>query len=323
MSYNQGKTWVEKYRPTTLSNIYSQQYVINALKNAIKEKNIPHLLFYGPSGCGKTSTILALAKDIFKNEYKNRTIELNASDERGISVIRYKIKEYAKLSVNSKNNSIPKWKLIILDEADSMTSESQCALRRIMEEYAHITRFCIICNYQNKMIDPIVSRCSLLRFKPIENAEMSRKLDEICKFENVVINKKQLKKIIEISRGDMRKAINLLQKYKFFKNKLTLDELAGFIDINELKNWLNDCSDHSLSDTIILDKINTFFNKGYSLVNQLPNIKNIVLESNNLPDHIKGDIFIKLIEIDQNLLKGCDEYIQFLNLSYYIINCKI
>ena len=100
------------------------------------KKNIPHLIFFGPSGCGKTSTILALAKDIFKEEFDNRTIELNASDEREISVIRDKIKKYAKFSVNSKNKSIPKWKLIILDEADSMTGESQCALRRIMEEYS-------------------------------------------------------------------------------------------------------------------------------------------------------------------------------------------
>ena len=130
-----------------------------------KEKHST-LNFFGPSGCGKTSTILALAKDIFKEEFDSRTIELNASDERGISVIRDKIKKYAKFSVNSKNKSIPKWKLIILDEADSMTGESQCALRRIMEEYSSITRFCIICNYHNKIIDPIVSRCSLFDLNP-------------------------------------------------------------------------------------------------------------------------------------------------------------
>ena len=160
------RSWVEKYRPNTLTKVTSQQNVINSLKNVAKEKNIPHLIFFGPSGCGKTSTILALAKDIFKEEFDNRTIELNASDERGISVIRDKIKKYAKFSVNSKNKSIPKWKLIILDEADSMTGESQCALRRIMEEYSYITRFCIICNYHNKIIDPIVSRCSLLDLNP-------------------------------------------------------------------------------------------------------------------------------------------------------------
>tara|TARA_B100000768_G_C11282305_1_gene379368 strand:+ start:841 stop:1827 length:987 start_codon:yes stop_codon:yes gene_type:complete len=322
MINNQEKTWVEKYRPTKLSDISSQQNVIGALKNVAREKNIPHLIFFGPSGCGKTSTILALAKDIFKHEFENRTIELNASDERGISVIRNKIKKYAKFSVNSKNKSIPRWKLIILDEADSMTSESQCALRRIMEEYSHITRFCIICNYHNKIIDPIVSRCSLFRFKPIEKELILEKLEEICKLEKVVICKKDLKKIILISRGDMRKAINFLQKYQSINKNLTLDEIAGFINIDILKEWLDDCINCTTNDNIIIEKIDMFFNNGYSMVNQMTNIKNLVLQSKNLSDYLKGEIIIKLMEIDQNLIKGCDEYIQFLNLGYYIANNK-
>lgn len=317
---NQDKTWVEKYRPTTLAHVSSQLNVIGALKNVSKEKNIPHLIFFGPSGCGKTSTILALAKDIFKHEYENRTIELNASDERGISAIRDKIKKYAKFSVNSKNKSIPKWKLIILDEADSMTSESQCALRRIMEEYSHITRFCIICNYHNKIIDPIVSRCSLFRFKPIEKELILAKLEEISSLENLHINKKDLKKIIEISRGDLRKAINFLQKYKSINKNLTLDEIAGFIKIDELKEWLDFCISESDDDTMIINKTNEFFNNGYSMVNQMINIKELVLQNRKIPDNIKGEIIIKLMEIDQNLIKGCDEYIQFLNLGYYIAN---
>ena len=159
-SFSKG-SWVEKYRPEKLDDISAQTNVIESLRSAIISKNIPHLIFFGPSGCGKTSTILALAKELFKEEYMDRIIELNASDERGINIVRGKIKTYAKQTVTS-NSDIPPWKIIILDEADTMTSDSQFALRRIMEQYSKITRFCIICNYHNKIIEPIVSRCSLL-----------------------------------------------------------------------------------------------------------------------------------------------------------------
>ena len=312
------RSWVEKYRPDTLKKVTSQKNVINSLKNVAKEKNIPHLIFFGPSGCGKTSTILALAKDIFKEEFDNRTIELNASDERGISVIRDKIKKYAKFSVNSKNKSIPKWKLIILDEADSMTGESQCALRRIMEEYSYITRFCIICNYHNKIIDPIVSRCSLFRFKPIEKNLIFDKLKDISKLEKVKISDEDINKIIEISRGDLRKAINSLQKYQSISCNITLDELAGFISLDRLENWLNNCINKKEAD--VFEFTQTFFDEGYSLVNQIINIKNMILKSKLISDENKCMIIIKLMDIDQNLIKGCDEYIQFLKLGYYISN---
>lgn len=312
------RSWVEKYRPNTLTKVTSQQNVINSLKNVAKEKNIPHLIFFGPSGCGKTSTILALAKDIFKEEFDNRTIELNASDERGISVIRDKIKKYAKFSVNSKNKSIPKWKLIILDEADSMTGESQCALRRIMEEYSYITRFCIICNYHNKIIDPIVSRCSLFRFKPIEKSSIFAKLKDISQLEKVKIKDDDINKIIEISRGDLRKAINFLQKYNSISCSVTLDELAGYISIDRLNDWLHNCINKK--ESLVFEFTQEFFCEGYSLVNQIVNIKNLIITNKKLSDEQKCMIIIKLMEIDQNLIKGCDEYIQLLKLGYYISN---
>ena len=312
------KSWVEKYRPNTLKKVTSQKNVINSLKNVAKEKNIPHLIFFGPSGCGKTSTILALARDIFKEEFDKRTIELNASDERGISVIRNKIKKYAKFSVNSKNKSIPKWKLIILDEADSMTGESQCALRRIMEEYSYITRFCIICNYHNKIIDPIVSRCSLFRFKPIEKSLIFNRLKDISELENVKIKDDDINKIIDISRGDLRKAINSLQKFYSISSNITLDELAGYISLDSLINWLSNCINKK--DILVFEFTQEFFNEGYSLVNQMVNIKNLIISNKKLTDEEKCMIIIKLMEIDQNLIKGCDEYIQFLKLGYYITN---
>ena len=139
-------SWVEKNRPSKLEEICYQDNVKKGLYNFISNKNIPHLLFFGPSGCGKTSTIIAMAKQLFGKHYRDRIKELNASDERGINVVREKIKNYAQESINHDPN-LPPWKIIILDEADNMTSESQYALRRIMEEYSKVTRFCIICNY--------------------------------------------------------------------------------------------------------------------------------------------------------------------------------
>ena len=201
-------SWVEKYRPRKLKDITYQTDVKISLKKSLQTKNIPHLIFFGPSGCGKTSTILALSRELFGEKYiEDRIIELNASDERGINVVRDKIKTYAKQSV-SNNSKLPPWKIIILDEADSMTSDSQYALRRIMEEYSRITRFCIICNYHNKIIDPIKSRCSLFRFKPIPEKEIIKKLNKISKSENMNCSTKILRKIVDICKGDLRYLIN-------------------------------------------------------------------------------------------------------------------
>jgi replication factor C subunit 2/4 len=314
--------WVEKYRPISLTEITSQNNIIESLKKAILTKNIPHLIFHGPSGCGKTSTILALAKELFKTHYKDRIIELNASDERGINIVRDKIKMYAKQSV-SLNDDIPPWKIIILDEADTMTSDSQFALRRIMEEYSKVTRFCIICNYHNKIIEPIISRCSLFCFKPIDDLEIYNKLKIICEKENCNYSEKILEKIIFISRGDLRKAINLIQKCCNNENIINNNELE------EILNELSGCLPDNLFNEIIkyiyekdTNKLNTIINKvyneGYSLVNQILLFHNYFIKS-DISDYKKSLICLKISDIDQNLLKGCDEFIQFMRLIYYII----
>ena len=315
-------SWVEKYRPKDLKEVTSQEDVISSLKRSLETKNIPHLIFFGPSGCGKTSTILALSRELFGKEYwADRIIELNASDERGINVVRDKIKTYAKHSIR-KNKDIPPWKIIILDEADSMTSDSQFALRRIMEEYSRVTRFCIICNYHNKIIDPIVSRCTLFRFRPVPEKEILKKLKFIADKEKMKCTKKILKKIISISRGDMRKAVNFLQRcYNSFGDKINvelLDEISGKLcdlDIDKFFNY----SFNNKSDKID-DLVKEFYNNGYSLVNQILKFHDYILNTDKLSSEKKALILNKLVEIDQNLIKGCDEYIQFLRLSYYIMS---
>lgn len=332
-------SWVEKYRPQKLDDITAQTDVLKALRQTIKTKNLPHLIFYGPSGCGKTSTILALSKELFGDKfYKDRVIELNASDERGINTIRDKIKNYAKKAINP-NDNIPPWKLIILDEADNMTSDSQSALRRIMEDFSKITRFCIICNYHNKIIDPINSRCALFRFTPISEEDIIYKLENICKLENINCSYAVLDKIKVESKGDLRKAINFLQKCHItYGNELNMDI------INEITGKISqDTFDELMTNIIKMDSheitclITQIVNDGYSLVNQLklffdfvkdeniiyniisthPNSINLSKdEINKKISRIKAKLTIKISDIDYNLLRGGDEYIEFMHLTH-------
>jgi replication factor C subunit 2/4 len=318
MESDKFNSWVEKYRPKTLNDITAQEDVIEPLKKTLITKNLPHLMFFGPSGCGKTSTILALAKELFGEEnYYDRVIELNASDERGINVVRDKIKKYAKKSINYKDG-IPPWKIIILDEADNMTPDSQCALRRIMEEYSKITRFCIICNYHNKIIDPIDSRCMLFRFKPIQESEVINKLKDICFQEKFDCPESFLIQIVRNCRGDLRKAINFLQKcYNTFGNVLNqeiLNEISGVIP----KNKFDQLCDAIISkDASTMDEIiNELNNNGYSLVNQILHFHNYIKANPNFSSNIKSLLSNKLTEIDYNLIKGGDEFIEFMRLAY-------
>jgi replication factor C subunit 2/4 len=312
-------SWVEKYRPSKLDEICSQTSIIQSLKKAIEYKNIPHLIFFGPTGCGKTSTIRALGNDLFGKYYNERVIEFDASDERGINVIREKIKTYAKQTINNINN-IPPWKLIILDEADTMTNDSQFALRRIIEQYSKITRFCIICNYYNKIIDPIISRCSLFRFKPIQKEIIYNKLSIICKLENINYTEDIINSIIDKSRGDMRKSINMLQKCYYINNNNITDEmindLSGLIYNDRLILLMTNVFNKDIKQ--VNNIINELYNDGYFISNQILLFHNYFLKL-DIANNKKSKILCKLCEIDQNLLKGCDEYIQFINFIYYIM----
>ncbi len=313
--------WVEKYRPKCLEEVSAQNNVIESLKKTLFTKNLPHLIFYGPSGCGKTSTIIALAKELFGREYwSDRIIELNASDERGINVVREKIKMCAKKSIKY-NSNIPPWKIIILDEADTMTSDSQFALRRIMEEHSKITRFCIICNYHDKIIEPIISRCSLFCFKPINEENIINKLRSISILENCNFSEIIFTKISKISRGDLRKAINLLQNcnnsFSNKENELLLDEFSGIMPKTLFDDLINNII---LKDINKIDNIiNDIYISGYSMVNQVLLFHDYIISS-NFSNKQKLNIINKISDVDQNLIKGCDEYIQFVRLVYYIVS---
>jgi len=305
---------VEKYRPSKIENIVEQDIIVNALKKTIVNKNIPHLLFYGSSGVGKTSIALALVKKLFnKNNFKDRILELNASDERGIQIVREKIKNFAKLSVN--NDSSAPFKVIILDEADSMTLETQLALRYIIEQYSEFTRFIIICNYINKIIEPIISRCALYRFKPIKSKNINKILDNIILKENIKISNEFKKQILKSTDGDLRYTINLLERFKF-SNNTDLISIPNIIDKNELLDYFNNSVNNNKKR--ILDIINNFLIKGNSALEIIINIIEIIIDTDKLSNSHKCNILYEISTIDNKLHNGCSDFIQLIYLSSII-----
>ena len=203
-----GGMWAEKYRPQKLDDMTNQTEIVSRLKMFVQEKNLPHLLFVGPPGVGKTTSILALARDLYGPGYRNFTLELNASDERGIDVIREKVKNFARTAAIASPVS---FKILIMDEADSLTSAAQHALRRTMEIYTRTCRFCLIGNYSDNILDPIQSRCSIFRFSPLDEKDMKTYIMNIVENEQVEIIEEGLDAMYQASRGDLRKATNLLQ----------------------------------------------------------------------------------------------------------------
>jgi len=199
--------WVEKYRPTCLADLIAHEDIISTINKLIEGKKLPHLLLYGPPGTGKTSTILAVARKLYGNNFKQMTLELNASDERGIDVVRDKIKNFASTRIIFSSG----FKLIILDEADAMTQAAQNALRRVIEKYSQNTRFCLICNYVSKIIPALQSRCTRFRFAPLQPTQIISRLKFVIEQEHVKYTEDGLDAIMRLGAGDMRKCLNIMQ----------------------------------------------------------------------------------------------------------------
>ncbi|WP_188679648.1 replication factor C small subunit [Thermogymnomonas acidicola] len=199
--------WIEKYRPKSLDEISGQAEIVEKLKAFVRAREIPHLIFAGPAGTGKTSAALALAAELFGEDWKMSFLELNASNERGIDVIREQVKDFARIR---PSNSLG-FKIIFMDEADQLTSEAQAALRRTMEMYSETTRFIFSCNYSSQIIPPIQSRTVVLRFRPLSKEDVVKRLKYIAEQEKVDLSDDSAEAIYEASEGDMRKALNIFQ----------------------------------------------------------------------------------------------------------------
>lgn len=207
MNMSQSDIWTEKYRPSKFEEVAGQQEIVKRVKNLVQALNIPHLMFAGPAGTGKSTLALIIVKELFGERWKENYLELNASDERGIDVVRQKVKDFARTKAIE---NVP-FKVIFLDEADALTREAQQALRRTMENYTNTCRFILSCNYSSKIIDPIQSRCVVLRFKLLEKKDVSSVIKKIAEKENLKLSEDAFETVYETSEGDCRRAINLLQ----------------------------------------------------------------------------------------------------------------
>jgi replication factor C small subunit len=199
--------WIEKYRPSKLADIVGQDEIVERLSSYVKSGNLPHLLFTGNAGVGKTTAAVALAREFFRDSWQMNFRELNASDERGIDVVRNQIKQFARTIPLAEAT----FKILFLDEADALTTDAQAALRRTMESYAQTCRFILSCNYSSKIIDPIQSRCAIYRFKPLAPEAVKEEVRRIAGHEGLSISDEAMDAIVYIAQGDMRKAINALQ----------------------------------------------------------------------------------------------------------------
>jgi replication factor C subunit 3/5 len=219
--------WVEKYRPHEIKDILCHSKIINVLQNYLNQNKLPHLVFYGPPGTGKTSTIIAFAKNFYGDNFDNMTLILNASEERGIETIRNRVKQFVITKSNNLNDVQNLFKLVILDEIDSMTADAQSILRKIIETYTLNVRFCFICNYIKKINIAIQSRCVIFKFKPITFDIMHSFINKISDLENMKITENAINLIIKMSYGDMRKLLNILQSLNMTVNNISDSDMEN------------------------------------------------------------------------------------------------
>lgn len=303
--------WTDKYKPNNLDDIVSHELNIKILELLIKKGNLPHTIFYGRSGIGKTSTIYACAEKIYNDKMKTYVLELNASDERGIEVIRSKIKAFAS-TVNLFDMGI---KLVILDEADLMTSDAQIALKKIIELYIHNCRFCIICNNINKIIPEIQSRCMKIRFEPIKKKAALKRLIYICNQENIKISENALNIIIDNSNADLRKMINMLQSVSIINttniNKTNIYKFLNIMNNSQEETFKKFIKENSYIKIYEILK-NYIIIYNYSIVDIIKLIYKFIQQIDNLNEtqtQVLIDNVIDLADLEYNISCGTDNTI--------------
>lgn len=310
-------------RPRKITDVAHQEEVVHTLSHSLSSGHLPHVLMYGPPGTGKTTSALAMVRQLFGPELmKNRVLELNASDERGIGVVRNKIKDFAATAVGGHADGYPcpPYKVIILDEADSMTNDAQNALRRTMETYSRVTRFIFICNYVSRIIEPLASRCAKFRFKPLQGEVIYGRIEYICNEEGVELGAGSLETLGAVCGGDMRKAITTLQSAYRLKGSPvmpdTILDVAGTVPESVVRNVLDMCRGEPFQK--VQQAVEDVIADGYPAQEILKKIQDLVLDDGSIPESTRGQILVKLAEADKDLVDGSDEYLQLLAVAAHV-----
>lgn len=300
--------WTEKYRPKDLSEVVGQSEIVRRLKAVAEKRNIPHFLFAGPAGTGKTTCALALARTLFgPDQWQDNFQELNASDERGIQIVRTKIKSFARAAPLGGAD----FKIIFLDEADSLTSDAQAALRRTMERYSATCRFILSCNYSSRIIPPIQSRCSVMRFSPLSKEEIRSYVDRIARGEGLTVTEDGFATLMYISEGDLRKTVNVLQVAASFSSNIDPDALYSTASVarpDQIIEMLQRAVKGNFAGAreVLLKLFTEAGLSGEDILGQMHR------EMYNIPlnDEVRVRLLDAIGEADFRLIEGSDERIQ-------------
>lgn len=299
--------WTEKYRPQSFKEVKGQEEIVSSVEAFVKKKNMPHLLFAGPAGVGKSTLALVIAKELFGSNWKDNFLELNASDERGIDVIRVKVKDFARTKAIG---DVP-FKIIFLDECDALTKEAQNALRRTMENYTATCRFILSCNYSSKIIDPIQSRCAVFRFKPLPEKEFRLIIKHIAKHENLEITKDGEDALIEVSEGDCRRMENILQACSALYKKIDENKVysvASYAKPKEIEEIITLAFNGKFIEAreLLLKVMLNYGLSGLDLIKQIQSkVWNI-----KISDEAKLCAVKLCGEVEFRMVEGSDEFIQ-------------
>lgn len=313
--------WIEKYRPRNLDEVAGQKEVVERLKSYVATKSLPHLLFTGSAGVGKTTCAVALAREMFGDSWSMNFKELNASDERGIDVVRNQIKQFARTSPLGDAS----FKILFLDEADALTQDAQAALRRTMENYAETCRFVLSCNYSSKIIDPIQSRCAIYRFKPLSDEAVCEEMDRIAKAEGIKIEEGAYIAITYVALGDMRKAINALQGAAIVSETVTAENIYAITSNakpQEIDDLLEYCfeGDFETAERLLRSLM---YDRGIAPNELLNQLYREISSSTTLDRKVKVDLIDAIGETDFRLSEGANADIQMEALVAKFVKAKI